>query len=57
MHVFSEAKRVHDFKAFCDNKEMKEDERAQKLGELMNTSHESCHKLYDCSSPELEELT
>ena len=23
----------------------------------MNESHKSCHELYDCSSPELEELT
>ena len=27
------------------------------LGQLMNESHESCRDLYDCSSPELEELT
>ena len=27
------------------------------LGDLMNASHQSCDELYDCSSPQLNELT
>lgn len=29
----------------------------QELGRLMNESHKSCDELFDCSSPELNELT
>ena len=50
-HVFSEAQRVYDFKAACDNKVSLE-----KLGLLMFQSHESCSKLYECSHEKLDEL-
>jgi N-acetylgalactosamine kinase len=56
-HVLTEAKRVHDFKAVCDDAEMDEDTKVQRLGELMNESHLSCHMYYDCSSTQLEEVT
>ena len=36
---------------------MNEEEKISKLGELMTASHKSCDILYDCSSPELNELT
>ncbi|XP_076801144.1 N-acetylgalactosamine kinase-like isoform X1 [Clavelina lepadiformis] len=54
-HVFSEAQRVHQFKAICE--EGSDDEAMKKLGKLMNESHESCSKLYECSCPELDKLT
>lgn len=57
VHVFGEAKRVHDYKAVCESTDLSEDDKVQKLGKLMNDSHKSCNELYDCSSPELEELT
>lgn len=57
-HVFGEAKRVHDFAAVCGpDSEMTEEDKVKRLGELMNASHKSCNELYDCSSPELNELT
>lgn len=59
-HVLSEAKRVHDFKAICQNessKQLDEDQKVKALGELMNASQESCREYYDCSSPELDEIT
>lgn len=36
---------------------MDEEEKVVKLGNLMTASHKSCDELYDCSSPELNELT
>lgn len=56
-HVFGEAKRVYDFKACCEAGDVDDEARVKRLGELMNSSHFSCDKLYDCSSPELNELT
>eukprot|EP00271_Cylindrocystis_brebissonii_P007385 TRINITY_DN20841_c0_g1_i1.p1 TRINITY_DN20841_c0_g1~~TRINITY_DN20841_c0_g1_i1.p1 ORF type:complete len:524 (-),score=97.90 TRINITY_DN20841_c0_g1_i1:958-2529(-) len=56
-HVYAEGFRVHKFKeiATTDNGGKSEDV-LERLGELMNGSHESCSKLYECSCPELEEL-
>lgn len=56
-HVFGEAKRVHDFADICQNSELEEEHKVKQLGDLMNQSHESCDKLYDCSSEQLNELT
>ncbi|XP_065838833.1 N-acetylgalactosamine kinase-like [Oscarella lobularis] len=53
-HVFSEAARVYKFKATCD---ASDPNATQILGELMNKSHYSCRDLYECSCPELDELT
>jgi len=64
-HVYSEAKRVYDFKMVCDkaNDVTNADDvtggntaALKKLGKLMYESHESCAKLYDCSHPNLDEL-
>ena len=55
--MFSEAKRVYEFKAICDDQSNPDSDKDVKLGKLMNESHKSCHELYDCSCPELEELT
>ena len=41
-HVLTEAKRVHDFKAACDDMTMNDDTKIQTLGKLMNESHLSC---------------
>jgi len=35
---------------------MSEEQKVQKLGNLMNESHTSCDELYDCSSTQLNEL-
>eukprot|EP00045_Choanoeca_perplexa_P012302 m.133767 g.133767 ORF g.133767 m.133767 type:complete len:487 (+) comp15955_c0_seq1:525-1985(+) len=47
-HVFTEASRVWAFKAASDN---------ATLGSLMSASHASCSKAYECSCPDLDELT
>ncbi|CDW91640.1 galactokinase 2 [Stylonychia lemnae] len=56
-HVFGEASRVYEFKELCDDETLDEAVKVQKLGQLMNDSHKSCRDLYDCSSPELDEIT
>lgn len=37
-HVMTEAKRVHDFKAVCEDASLDEEAKVQKLGNLMNES-------------------
>lgn len=37
-HVMTEAKRVHDFKAVCEDENLEEEDKVQKLGDLMNAS-------------------
>ena len=56
-HVLGEAKRVHDFKAVCEDQSLDEETKVNTLGKLMNESHLSCHLYYDCSSTQLEEVT
>lgn len=62
MHVYTEANRVDKFVEICErfvsNEKSIGDEEAilQKLGNLMNESHESCKNLYDCSCKELDSL-
>ena len=53
----TEAKRVHDFKAVCEDQSLEEAEKVAQLGKLMNESQFSCHLYYDCSSDQLNELT
>ncbi|EFJ30960.1 hypothetical protein SELMODRAFT_144964 [Selaginella moellendorffii] len=54
-HVYSEAKRVYAFRDTVSSG-AGEEEALKRLGKLMNDSHTSCSKLYECSCPELEEL-
>lgn len=57
-HVFSEAQRVWNFKEVCEGKLTQDPlDKAKLLGNLMNKSQESCRDLFECSSPELDELT
>lgn len=53
-HVLSEANRVLMFKQVCDSSNH---DCLETLGDLMNQSHYSCSKLYECSSDQLDELT
>ena len=62
-HVFSEARRVRQFKAACDDHAIDDDcgadddnDTAVKLGALMSESHQSCRVDYECSCTELDEL-
>jgi galactokinase len=60
LHVFSEAKRVWDFKKILSDaqksKEGLQDQDLQSLGNLMNETQKSCSEMYDCSCPELDEI-
>ncbi|XP_077989098.1 N-acetylgalactosamine kinase-like [Glandiceps talaboti] len=53
-HVYSEANRVLQFHDICQDSP---DGAIKLLGKLMNDSHASCRDLYECSCPELDELT
>jgi len=58
LHVYSEAKRVYDFKETCSlTSTMSSEEVLKELGKLMNESHDSCRHLYECSCAQLDELT
>lgn len=52
-HVYSEARRVLQFKEVCDSEPA---DALRQLGDLMNQSHSSCRHLYECSCPELDQL-
>ncbi|KAG5634847.1 hypothetical protein H0H81_000524, partial [Sphagnurus paluster] len=61
-HVYSEALRVLEFRQTClDAAEpsagLDNTATLEKLGRLMNESQTSCSTLYQCSCPELDELT
>ncbi|WFC97816.1 galactokinase [Malassezia yamatoensis] len=56
-HVYSEARRVLDFKALCTRANAQKYESPdvyKRLGSLMNLSHESLRTLYECSCAELD---
>jgi N-acetylgalactosamine kinase len=51
LHVVREAQRVYQFKEACAAGDV------ERLGTLMNDSHNSCRTLYECSSEQLDKLT
>lgn len=51
-HVYSEAARVLAFQALAKDPQT----TGKAFGQLMNASHESCARDYDCSSSELDDL-
>jgi len=55
LHVFSEAHRVYKFRETCGKPAY--EKQLEELGTLMNESHLSCSADYECSCPELDELT
>ncbi|KAI9332232.1 ribosomal protein S5 domain 2-type protein [Obelidium mucronatum] len=58
-HVFSEARRVMEFTQVCalNAPFYRGSDVLTDLGALMNASQESCAKDFNCSCPELDELT
>jgi len=63
-HVFTEALRVLEFRDTCiaatqitELSETVSQATLRTLGQLMNNSQESCATLYECSCPELDQLT
>jgi len=55
LHVYSEAYRVYKFRDTCSA--VAYEKQLEDLGALMNESHFSCSTDYECSCPELDELT
>jgi len=60
-HVFSEARRVLQFRQTClsagGSSDTNDSVFLEVLGRLMNDSQSSCSQLYECSCPELDNLT
>ncbi|KAG1673974.1 hypothetical protein FOA52_015730 [Chlamydomonas sp. UWO 241] len=56
LHVFEEASRVVQFRDVCRS-DLAPGAKLAELGALMDASHASCAKQFECSCPELEELT
>ena len=60
-HVFSEARRVLQFRKTCleaaQSSTSNDTVFLESLGRLMNDSQTSCSQLYECSCPELDQLT
>ncbi|KAK7053464.1 galactokinase [Paramarasmius palmivorus] len=54
-HVFTEALRVLQFRQTCLSSST--GDVIRQLGKLMNESQTSCNELYECSCPELNQLT
>ena len=55
LHVFEEANRVYVFKDTA-NSAASDASIRESLGKLMDDSHKSCSKLYECSCTQLDEL-
>jgi N-acetylgalactosamine kinase len=58
-HVFSEAKRVVEFQSLANHLCTSNDfslPNLQRLGNLMNASHDSCKNDFECSCKELDEI-
>ncbi|KAF2111812.1 galactokinase [Lophiotrema nucula] len=56
LHVFSEALRVIRFRELLSSPPESGKDLLSALGDLMNTTQDSCRDVYDCSCPELDEL-
>jgi len=57
LHVFTETKRVNDFADICAKASGGTEKNVvERLGELMDQSHESCKIHYECSCNELDVL-
>lgn len=56
LHVFTEALRVIKFRSLLSSPPSTDKAYLQSLGDLMNTTQDSCRDIYDCSCPELDEL-
>jgi galactokinase len=55
-HVFEEALKVLKFREVCLAEGGNEESKLQTLGKLMNDSHDSCNKQFDCSHPKVNDL-
>ncbi|KAI9205342.1 ribosomal protein S5 domain 2-type protein [Polychytrium aggregatum] len=55
-HVFSEARRVYQFRDLLISSDDSSGDLLKELGELMNQSQASCSDLFHCSCPEIDEL-
>ncbi|KAE9990397.1 hypothetical protein EG327_001441 [Venturia inaequalis] len=60
LHVFSEAARVHKFKALLASPPTENEGGSEALlkglGDLMNQTQDSCRDVFECSCPEIDEL-
>lgn len=56
LHVLEEARRVLSFRETLSQSDSLDQSKLLRLGDLMNTTQESCAKVYECSCPEIDDI-
>ncbi|KPI34294.1 Galactokinase [Cyphellophora attinorum] len=56
LHVLEEARRVLSFRETLSQSDSLDQDKLLRLGELMNTTQESCANVYECSCPEIDDI-
>lgn len=57
MHILTEGKRVLEFRDLCNQENISDTVKIEKMGKLMTESHFSSKNNYDSSNDKLNELT
>ena len=56
LHVLEEARRVLSFREVLSHADKLDEQKLRQLGDLMNTTQNSCRDVYECSCPEIDDI-